>query len=300
MEAAQIEFGPVKVYLGEKNGKYPDGNQVVVTGSDSKAIFDTPLSANRIAERLRDADLAILGHVHEDHVCGLHLIPDAPVFAPWADVKALRSEEGLMAHYGYAAHVRDEMLSLVREKFGFRPRPDAQGYGDGAEWDLGGVRVRAIHLPGHTGGHSVLVVDPPGVAFLGDIDLSGFGPYYGDGCSSLVDFAESLERVPDIEARIWITSHHKGVVTDRDEFLALLKRFCSRIGEREQAIWQALGVRPMTLDDLVTLRFLYPQGYHEVFVEDAERYTIRRHLERLLTAGRVAKDDGTYYQLPGA
>ena len=118
MEAAQIEFGPVKVYLGEKNGKYPDGNQVVVTGSDSKAIFDTPLSANRIAERLRDADLAILGHVHEDHVCGLHLIPDAPVFAPLADVKALRSEERLMAHTGCAPPVRLELLCWVRDNVG--------------------------------------------------------------------------------------------------------------------------------------------------------------------------------------
>lgn len=31
---------------------------------------------------------------------------------------------------------------------------------------------------GHTAGHSALLVAPKGVAFIGDIDLSGFGPYY--------------------------------------------------------------------------------------------------------------------------
>ena len=41
-----------------------------------------------------------------------------------------------------------------------------------------------FHMPGHTAGHTVLLVEPEGVAFIGDIDLTGFGPYYGDACSS--------------------------------------------------------------------------------------------------------------------
>jgi hypothetical protein len=32
-------FGPVTVYFGEKSGKYPDGNLVVVRGGDSTVIF---------------------------------------------------------------------------------------------------------------------------------------------------------------------------------------------------------------------------------------------------------------------
>ena len=37
-----FEFGPVRIYAGEKNGKYPDGNQVIVQGADSRAVFDSP------------------------------------------------------------------------------------------------------------------------------------------------------------------------------------------------------------------------------------------------------------------
>ena len=38
-----IRLGPVEVYLGEKSGKYPDGNQVMVKGADTLVAFDTPL-----------------------------------------------------------------------------------------------------------------------------------------------------------------------------------------------------------------------------------------------------------------
>src|SRR5690606_30664453 len=33
---ARAEFGPVTVFFGEKTGKYPDGNQVIVTGGDMR------------------------------------------------------------------------------------------------------------------------------------------------------------------------------------------------------------------------------------------------------------------------
>ena len=67
-----FELGPVRVYAGEKNGKYPDGNQVIVEGRERRAVFDSPLVANRIGADFDEADLVIQGHVHEDHVAGLH------------------------------------------------------------------------------------------------------------------------------------------------------------------------------------------------------------------------------------
>ena len=36
--------------------------------------------------------------------------------------------------------------------------------------------------------------------YLGDIELTTFGPYYGDAWSDLVDFERSLERIRPIEA----------------------------------------------------------------------------------------------------
>src|SRR3972149_346968 len=101
MDTPVIRHGAVSVYLGEKSGKYPDGNQVTVRGADTLAAFDTPLVANYLGSELLDADLVVLGHVHEDHMAGLHRLRHAPLYVHEADVEAARSWEGLARHYGY-------------------------------------------------------------------------------------------------------------------------------------------------------------------------------------------------------
>ena len=295
MATTVISHGAVSVYLGEKSGKYPDGNQVIVRGADTLAAFDTPLVANRLGRELLDADLVLLGHVHEDHMAGLHRLPRASVQVHEADVEAARSWEGLARHYGYAAGVLPGMRAMIEKDFHYTPRPDAQPYRDGAAWDLGGgVSVRAIHAPGHTSGHCVLLVEPGEIAFIGDIDLSSFGPYYGDATSSLAQFRRTLQAVQDIPAKVWVTSHHKGVITDRDLFLSLLKAFASKLDAREAAIAAHLGIRPSTLEELVDVRFLYPKQLDGLYYEDAERRVIGQHLDELELAGRALNEGGRW------
>ena len=295
-----FELGPVTVHFGEKTGKYPDGNQVVVRGSDAMAVFDTPQVANRIAGVLADADLAILGHVHEDHMAGLHLMPGKPVHVHEADLDAARSWQGLSRHYGYPPPVLADLRRKIEADFHYAPRPDAVGYANGAVWELGGLRVRAVHMPGHTAGHSVLLVEPQGIAFIGDIDLSGFGPYYGDATSSLGDFRRTLARLPALPATRWITSHHKGVVQERAQFLEMLAAFAACLDEREARLLQMLAARPQTLDELVRQRLLYPPHARDLWVDCAEARTIGQHLDELAAAGRVRRDgDGRFRRADG-
>ena len=293
--ASVLNFGAVRVHLGEKSGKYPDGNQLIVQGADMRVAFDTPEVANRIGPELDTVDLVILGHVHEDHMAGLHRLTHAPVQVHEADLAAAQSWDGLCQHYGYPAEVLEAMHAIVQKDFHYQPRPDATGYSDGALWDLGGgVRVRAHHLPGHTAGHCALVVESEGLAFIGDIDLSGFGPYYGDATSNLSDFRHTLKKVAELDARIWATSHHKSVITDRAQFLADLARFASKIDERSAQLLGYLQT-PHSLHELVSRRLLYPQGYDVPFVPCAERNTIGMHLAELLVQGQIQTlDDGRF------
>ena len=295
MDAAVISLGAVSVFPGEKSGKYPDGNQVLVRGADTLVAFDTPLVANRLGAELLDADIVVLGHVHEDHMAGLHRLKRIPVHVHEADVEAARSWDGLAKHYGYAPEVLPRMRAMIEKDFHYVPRPDAQPYKDGASWDLGGgVRVTAFRMPGHTSGHCVLLVEPGGIAFIGDIDLSSFGPYYGDATSSLAEFRRTLERVKDIPARVWITSHHKGVITERETFLALLKAFGGRLDAREEAIAAHLRNSPSTLEELVAHRFLYSRNVDHVWCADAERRTIWQHLGALVLNGRAIEEGGRW------
>jgi glyoxylase-like metal-dependent hydrolase (beta-lactamase superfamily II) len=194
------------------------------------------------------------------------------------------------------ARIEDALMRFQRD-FSYAPRPDAQPYTDGASWALGGSTVRAFHMPGHTAGHTVLLVEPEGVAFIGDIDLTGFGPYYADASSSLAEFRRTLKRLPDIPATVWVTSHHRGVYTDRALFLRDLAAFEAKIDEREQRILALLHASPSALPQLVAQRVLYPQGYDSPWVIDAETRTISQHLDELLAQERVRVDDGGTYRL---
>lgn len=296
-DTPRADFGRVSVFFGEKNGKYPDGNQVIVRGTDTHVVFDSPPVANRIGADFDNADLVVLGHVHEDHMAGLHRLPGVPVYAHEADLAAVRSWPGLAQHYGVSTDRLDAMRAKIERDFHYQERPDALGYQDGAVWDLGGSQVRAIHMPGHTAGHTVLLVEPEGVAFIGDIDLSGFGPYYGDATSSLADFRTTLARLPQIPARVWVTSHHRGVYTDRQAMLDALAAFSAKLDEREQRLLGLVGEQARTLAELVACRLLYPVGYEEIWIDDAERRSISQHLDELIGQGRVIADDDGRYRL---
>ena len=290
----RVDFGRVTVFFGDKNGKYPDANQVIVRGSDTQAAFDTPIVANHIGAEFDRSELVILGHVHEDHMAGLHRLPNAPVHVHEADLAAAQSWEGLRAAYGSDESYVAQMLARFQRDFFYVPRPDAIGYADGAVWQLGQSSVRAFHMPGHTAGHCVLLVEPEGVAFIGDIDLSSFGPYYGDASSNLGDFRRTLARVTDIPAKVWVTSHHRGVYTDRKKFLGDLAAYIGTLDKREQRLLDLLRESPKTLARLVECRLLYPPGHQDLWVVDAETRSISRHLAEMLADGRVRLEDGVY------
>ena len=295
MSVETISLGPVTVYLGAKSGKYPDGNQVVVRGKDTSVAFDTPLVSLTIPQVLRSVDRVVLGHAHEDHLVGLHLIPNTPVQAPMADLKAVQSEAGLAEHYGYRPQTLATMMPRMIKDFHYLPRPDATGYEDGTIWELGGgVTVRAIHMPGHTAGHTVLFVEPGAIAFIGDIDLTGFGPYYGDATSNLAQFRSSMIAVEQVPAKVWITSHHKAVIRDREQFVTLLQAFRQKVDDRDDAIIRSLGNDARTLDQIAEQRFVYPQDYPADFVVDVERHCLIQHLQALVASGRLQLSDGKY------
>ncbi len=288
------ERGPVTVLFGDKNGKYPEGNSVVIRGRDTTLLVDPSLGVGRrgLGGPSLAPDLVALTHVHEDHVAGLHRFADAEVHAHAFDVDGIRSLDGLMRMYGYGS-LEATMRQLVVDEFDFRARPAARAFTDGTVFDLGGVRVRAMHTPGHTRGHCVFVIEPGNMLILGDIDLSSFGPYYGDAWSDLEDFERSIATVRTLDADAWITFHHVGVLTERSAFEERLDRFAARVGAREASLLSFL-TSPRSIDDMIAHRFLYPPHASLPFLDAVERRTVTQHLARLERSGRIRHEGGLY------
>ena len=156
-------------------------------------------------------------------------------------------------------------------------------------FDLGGgIRVEAVHLPGHTRGHSGFRIGD--VFFLSDIDLTGFGPYYGDVWSDLDDFEASLVRVRDEEARYYVTFHHKGVIEGREAFLELVDAFTAVIDRRHTAMLDFLAA-PRSIDEMVAHRFIYRPHVESAFVTSVERRSADLHVRRMLDRNEAVEVD---------
>lgn len=278
----------VSVLAGAANGSYPSGNSVLVRGAGETVLIDPSVSVVERGGAPVPVDAILNSHSHEDHLAGNGTFPRARVHVHHADLPGVRSLDGLMAVYGLDAETQRVFEHTVVEQFHFTPRPDATGFSDGDVFDLGGgITVEAVHLPGHTRGHSGFRI-AGGVFFLSDIDLTGFGPYYGDAWSDLDDFEASLAKVRDEDAHHYVTFHHKGVVEGRDSFVRMVDDFTAVIGRRHDAMVEFLA-EPRTLDDMVAHRFVYRPHVQHVFADAVERRSSELHVQRMLARGEVVE-----------
>jgi glyoxylase-like metal-dependent hydrolase (beta-lactamase superfamily II) len=291
-----LQLGPhCTALLGANQGKYPDANAILVRGRDRCALIEPTLG---VRERLLDgqlqplgpADLILLSHCHEDHVPALSELGSTPCWVHEMDRVGMDGIEPFLDLYGLPEPQRQQFRETCLDKFFYTPRPDAQSFQGGQVWDLGGVTIEALHAPGHTAGHCIFRIEPDRVIYLGDVDLSTFGPYYGDRGSSVDDFERTCELALTLEARWYVTGHHKGAIEGRDRFLALAEPYASVIPRRENRLLEHLRT-PRTLEEIVAHRLIYRPHDTGLFVDPVERRSAQLHLERLLRSGRVQRSE---------
>ncbi len=289
------KLGPsVTVLFGSQRGRYPYGNSLLVTGTDQTVLIDPSLSIIPRRPSLQSITWVLNSHSHEDHIAGNHLFPRGPWRLHEADRPNIRSLDSMLAMYGYGEDLNRAFGQILVDEFHFMARTDAMAFRDGDVFELGRCRIRVMHTPGHTGGHCAFYIEPDDVLYLGDIDLSSFGPYYGDACSSLEDFIRSLEEVRRVPARWYATFHHIGVLEGQAAFTERLDRFAGVIRSREERLLAFLQ-EPHTLDEVARHRFVYRPQDTVVFAEAVERRSMVQHIDLLHRQGRVQEvEPGRY------
>ena len=192
-----------------------------------------------------------------------------------------------MELYGYPEPIHSAWKKTVVSQFHFTSRARTRAaFATATCSSSGGARVRVIHAPGHTRGHCLFHVEPDDLVYLADIDLSSFGPYYGDAWSDLEDFERTLEAVRKLDARWYATFHHVGVIEGRDAYLERLDRFSAVIADRERRLLEYLA-EPHSIAEIAEHRFVYRPQDPVPFAEAVERRSMSQHVSRLLRAGRV-------------
>ncbi|MFH1980960.1 MAG: MBL fold metallo-hydrolase [Pseudomonadota bacterium] len=293
MTMEETRFGPVRFIPGPNRGKYPHCHSVYIEGD---GILIDPAGDRDRLKRLREKDgvrEVWLSHWHEDHFMHLDLFEDLPVRIHPADAPPLAGMEAFLDAYGITQPAfREQFAAIVTDAFHFRPRrprPDLTG---GDTIRLSSVTVDVLHTPGHTPGHLCFYFREPGVLFLGDYDLTAFGPWYGDRDSSIAETIASVERLRQLPARAWLTCHETGLFTEAPP--ALWDDYLGVIGTREEKLLDALA-EPRSLEAIVDHWIVYRKAREPIdFYRYAEGAIMGKHLERLVAAGVVAEAGGVY------
>lgn len=287
-------IGGVTILTAKNGGKYPYGNALVVAGRDETVLVDPSLTVFERGGAGVGIDRVLISHAHEDHLPGLQFYQDQPVHVHEADLVGVQSLDGLMAVYGYTGELAVNWGQQLVEEFHISGRPDAVTFTDGDRFDLGGRTMTVVHLPGHTRGHCGFLIEPDGVFYVADVDLTGFGPYYGDAWSDLESFEWSIQRCREIDARYFATFHQKGVIEGRAEFLQLLDSFGDVIRRREDALLAFLS-EPHDLAEMIAHRFIYRPHVVAMFIDEVERRSAELHVARLVADGRVHSLEGGHF-----
>jgi glyoxylase-like metal-dependent hydrolase (beta-lactamase superfamily II) len=291
-------LGRVTVLGGERGGKYPHGNSLLVEGREETVLIDPSLAVVPRAAGLPPVDRVLNSHCHEDHLAGNFLFPEASWHLHALDRPGILSLDGMLAIYGYPESILEPFRKIVVDQFHYTPREDAVAFEDGDVFDLGGVRLRVIHAPGHTRGHSFFHVEPDDVLYLGDVDLSSFGPYYGDAWSDLESFERTLAMAKGLEARWYVTFHHVGVLEGREAFLERLVRYAAVIQQREERLLAFLS-EPRNLGEIARHRFVYRSQDEISYADAVERRSMEQHVARLLAEGRVEEVEAGRFRARG-
>jgi glyoxylase-like metal-dependent hydrolase (beta-lactamase superfamily II) len=284
----------IRVVAGGRNGRYPYAHSLYVADGGG-FLVDAGSDAAEI-ERLRGRHgiaAVVMTHYHEDHFTYLSRLPDAQVWASAGDAPALESLETLMAWYGVLGNEWDGFYRrLFAEKFPFAPRRVARRIADGEELRFGGTRAIAVVAPGHTPGHLCLHFPDDGILFLGDYDLTAFGPWYGDAPCGIDAFRRSCERLAGIAADRYVVSHegpvHPGPIGGK------MRAYLSAIDRREETLRRYLR-EPRTRAEIIGRRLIYGPGRDGPWFDYGEWALLSKHLEGMIARGEAAFSDGRYF-----
>lgn len=288
-----FDLGNLTILEGDRKGKYPSANSILV--KDEVCLLIDP--SVDIDQSGRDAvaahvDVIVNSHAHEDHFAGNHLFPEAQLRIHEQDASQMRSLDALMDAYGTPAAEREAMRKFLVEGFNYRPCNDLHTLTDGEVLDLGRTRVHCIHTPGHTPGHLVLLFEPDAVLFVADLDLTAFGPFYGDACASLEDTIGSIQKMRSLSGNLnaCISSHQ--AVVFRDDIAATMDRYLDVVWDREARLLAFLA-EPRTLDEIADHCIVYRKKYpHIPWQYHAEKNMMSMHVDRLAAQERVLIEDG--------
>ena len=286
-------FGCITFIPGQNNSRYPNCNSLFID-DEVKAIID-PGSDDKILTDLLSRGVGVLinSHCHEDHTSYNYLFEKSQLWVHEREASCYSSFASLMEYYGMSDNPHYRLWhDLLVGRMNYRERATDREFTHGDILDFGKTRLQVIHTPGHSAGHCCFYFPDEGVLFLADLDLTPFGPWYGDRFSDIEQTRSSMEGLLKIPADIYITSHEAGII--EGDITGMVDQYLEAIDRRERKLIEFLE-QPRTMDEIVESWIIYgKERSPRYFFEYGERGMIGKHLERLIGQGRAQKISERY------
>jgi glyoxylase-like metal-dependent hydrolase (beta-lactamase superfamily II) len=162
---------------------------------------------------LEQIEYLLITHCHFDHTGGIKGIKE-------------RTDCKLAAHELEAPYLEqgDDVVTAAKW-YGSSLEPmaiDIKLKGDGAEIDLGGREIRAMHTPGHSPGSVIYTTESEGLKILFGQDVHG--PLDPSLLSNREDYVKSLNLLLSLEADI-LCEGHFGIFRGKEEVENFIRSF---------------------------------------------------------------------------
>lgn len=289
-------FGPIWFVPGEMGGRYPYCHSVYIEGPG--ILIDPASDRNRLEELRENPGVKTiwLSHCHEDHIMYLDLFDDLPILLGEPDGPAILNIESFLNASGVEIEEdRAYWRAILKRDFHFKSRKSTSYLKNGQVVHFDGATVDIIGTPGHTPGSLSFFFREQELLFMGDYDLSKFGPWYGDTESNIEETISSVNRLRNHPARVWLTSHGNGIFEqDPGE---IWDQYVDVVSKREGELYTFLKGRK-TMQEIVAAGIVYGKAREpKPFFEFCERALMKKHLKQLLDKGIIGVADNYYYRI---
>ncbi|MFS0861909.1 MBL fold metallo-hydrolase [Fredinandcohnia sp. 179-A 10B2 NHS] len=278
-------IGPIIIVEGPNKSKVPFSRSIYLDCED-KVLIDTGAEAESLLKIKKQygINLIINTHYHPDHTQHNHLFKDVPKWINQIEYETTRSVEGVAKANGIYQEWGPTGVEFFKQSVPTEWIENLSDISDYYEYEkeyrFGNINVSFLHTPGHTKGFACPYFPDLGVVFVGDYDMTTFGPWYNGTDGDIDEFIASAKRLLSLDVDTYITGHQKGVFT-KQEFQEAMKKYLAIIDERDQRIEQYVK-QGMTFEELANVGIFYPQKMlQQPILQTWERSGIRKHINRL-------------------